>query len=101
MVFGDYKLKEAKIEDKVTVYAISKGWLVRKFKAPGRRSVPDRLFLGPGGVIFFIEFKRPKAKATEAQKSEHMKYRTLGHTVYVIDNIGAGYDAVDKETLKL
>jgi len=94
-----HKLKESTIERKVCDYAANNGWLVYKFVSPGQKFVPDRIFLGDGGRTFFIEFKAPGKKPNGGQLLMHEKMRARGHTVYVIDNIGKGFDAVDKETL--
>ena len=64
------------------------GGIAEKFTSPGRRSVPDRLVTMPGGVIIFVELKRPGAKPTAAQLREHANRRNLGCDVRVIDNMG-------------
>lgn len=60
------------------------GWWNRKFKSPGNRSVPDRIF-GKGGRIFWVEFKATGKKPTELQKEEHDLMRQHGLTVYWTD----------------
>jgi hypothetical protein len=62
--------QESKIEAKVTKYAREKGCYTRKFKSPGNRGVPDRLFMTPTGVVFFIEFKAPGKQPTALQQRE-------------------------------
>jgi hypothetical protein len=96
-----YNLRETKIETKVKEYAEKKGWLVRKYKSPGQRFVPDRIFFGPGGWIFFIEFKAPGKKPNKGQAEEHQKLRDRGFDVFVVDNIGDGYIIVDQYSLGL
>ena len=81
---------EAEIEKKVCEYARSKGLIAYKFTSPNRRSVPDRLFCGPQGLHFFIEFKATGKKPTEKQWREIKRLRGLNHTVYVCDNIEEG-----------
>lgn len=81
---------ESTIERAVCKYAESKGLLQYKFTSPGKRSVPDRMFLTPWGEIFFIEFKRLGEKPTPSQLREHEKLRAHGYDVYVIDNINEG-----------
>ncbi len=86
---------EKQIEVKVCDYAKSKGVLVYKFTSPARAAVPDRMFVRPDGVIFFIEFKRGGQKPTEAQEREH--HRLLGHkvNVFIVDNVDSGKMVID------
>jgi len=60
------------------------GGLCEKFTSPARRSVPDRLITLPGGVIIFVECKRPNGKPTKKQTLDHSKRRSLGCDVRVI-----------------
>ena len=63
------------------------GGIAEKFTSPGRRSVPDRIVSLPGGVIIFVELKRPGAKATELQLRDHDRRRALGCDVRVISTM--------------
>lgn len=85
---------EKHIEKKVKDYARKSGWLVYKFTSPGHRSVPDDIFMKDGDM-FFIEFKAPGKKPTPKQADEAEKIRNNGFNVYIIDNIGEGYNIVD------
>jgi tRNA U54 and U55 pseudouridine synthase Pus10 len=62
------------------------GGIAFKFTSPGRRSVPDRLCLLPGGRVIFVECKAPGKRPTELQAREHARLRSLGFDVRVIDN---------------
>jgi hypothetical protein len=87
---------ESKVEGSVCDYAKKAyGFISYKFTSPARRSVPDRLFIGPGGLHFFIEFKAPGKLPTPKQVREITRLINLGHLVYVIDNIGTGKQLVD------
>ncbi len=88
---------EKQIEQAVCTYAKSKGFLAYKFTSPARRSVPDRLFLGPNGVCFFIEFKARGNLPTSAQEREIFRIRRMGHRVYIIDNVEEGKQAINFE----
>jgi len=82
---------EKVIEKKVCDYAKSLGCLVYKFTSPARRSVPDRLFIMPGGKgVFFIEFKRKGCKPTPAQEVEIAKIRAMRTMVFVVDSVQLG-----------
>lgn len=89
---------EKDIESKVCSYAKARGLVPYKFTSPNRRSVPDRLFLGPGDLCFFIEFKAPGKEPTSAQEREIERISRIGHRVYVIDSIETGKRAINFET---
>lgn len=86
---------EKDIEAKVVAYAKSKGVLVYKFTSPSMRSVPDRMFIAPGGLVFFIEFKRLGQKPTASQEVEIAKIRAQLVSVFVIDNVADGKGQID------
>jgi len=88
------RILEADVEGAGKYYAKSRGFYVRKFSSPAKRSVPDDLFLKMG-VCFFIEFKAPGKKATPSQLREHEKIRAQGFEVYVIDDIEACKRLID------
>jgi Holliday junction resolvase len=73
---------EAQIEAAAVKAAREDGWLVYKFTSPQRRSVPDRIFI-KGGRVVFIEFKRPGGKLTSGQEREIEKLRRHGAEVWV------------------
>jgi len=86
---------EKQIEDVVCRYARDKGVLAYKFTSPNRAAVPDRLFIAPGGRVWFCEFKRTGQKPTAPQEREHDRLRMQGCTVFVIDNVEDGKMMVD------
>lgn len=88
---------EKTIESQVCKYAQTRGWATYKFTSPGRRSVPDRLFLHNRRAIF-VEFKRHGKRPTPSQLREHEFIRWLGFEVVVIDSVGAGKQLVDERT---
>lgn len=101
---------ERDIEEAVRKYAKSKGILAEKFTSPNRKAVPDRMLTGPGGLIFFIEFKATgKAKTVRAdatghelrQWRDHNRRRANGFRVYVCDDIEEGKRIVLTETAHL
>ncbi|EKN5157281.1 VRR-NUC domain-containing protein [Yersinia enterocolitica] len=79
-------IREDSIEDHLVKEVKKAGGIAYKFISPGRRSVPDRLVLLPGGKVIFVECKAPGGKPTTAQLREHNKLRTLGFTVCVLDS---------------
>lgn len=86
---------EAKIERAVCDYAKGKGWLAYKFTSPGKRAVPDRMFLRDGTALF-VEFKAPGKKPTVLQSHEHERLRAAGFWVFVIDNADEGKALFDR-----
>lgn len=97
-------MSEAQVESTVCSYARSKGIWTRKFSSPNNRGEPDRIFVvPPGGVTFFIEFKRPGGVARfpknaheRNQQRKHDKIRKAGGVVYLIDDINAGKNLIDQ-----
>lgn len=90
---------EKQIEKKVCDYAKSHGMIAFKFSSPGRAAVPDRLFVAPGGVMFFIELKAEGKKPTPAQVREISRLRIMGVAVFVVDNVDDGKRIIDQVTL--
>ena len=86
---------EKDIEKRTCEYARSKNCLCYKFTSPSRRSVPDRLFITPHGLTFFVEFKRRGQKPTPAQCVEIDKIKRHGVPVGVIDSMEAGKTLID------
>lgn len=87
---------EKHIEAKVCDYARERGLLVYKFTSPARAAVPDRLFVLPGGRVFFIEFKRKGQRPTPPQTREHARLHAHGVTVCVVDNVLDGLRVIDE-----
>ena len=87
--------KESVIESAVSTYAKNKGFYVRKFKSPGNRGVPDRIFLSPSGVWFTIEFKAPGGKTTALQEREMILIERNNGLCYVVDNVKYGKEIIE------
>lgn len=77
---------ERNVESKSCGRAETRGWFQSKYKSPGRRSSPDRIF-AKHGRVFFVEFKAPGKDATDLQKIKHAEMRAAGLTVYVCDSV--------------
>lgn len=79
---------EKTIENKLRQAVEAAGGLCLKWTCPGRRGVPDRMILMPGGRITFVELKRPGAKVREEglQAFWHERLRQFGFQVEVIDD---------------
>lgn len=89
-------MRESVIETNNCNYAKGRyGALALKFTSPQRKNVPDRIFLFPMNIHFFIEYKATGKKASEGQKREHKRLRDRGHHVYVVDDIDQGRKIID------
>lgn len=75
---------EREIEAKFCAKVKALGGMCEKFTSPGRRSVPDRLVILPGGQVVFVELKRSNQHPTPAQARDHQRRRDLGCDVRVI-----------------
>lgn len=65
---------ERALEDRCVARIEAAGGLALKLQIPGVRGFPDRTCLFPGGMVFFMEFKRPKGGVIS--KQQH-KWRIL------------------------
>lgn len=84
------RVKERDIEKKVCDYARGLGFRVYKFQSPNHASVPDRIFINPDGLVFFIEFKALGKQLTPAQARECHRLGDQGCHVYIIDDVEKG-----------
>lgn len=82
-----YGTKEADVESKAYDYARSRGCWHSKFKSANNRGVPDRIFITPDGVVFFIEFKKPGKTARKQQRLVIDEMRDNNGLVYVTDDL--------------
>lgn len=78
-------VRESKVESRCREYAMGRGWWVSKFTSPGKKAVPDRLFIR-NGVVLFIEFKRPGEQPTVQQAYRHKQMRDAGANVTWVSN---------------
>ena len=59
---GNSKPLEKSIENVLRQAVEAEGGMCLKWVCPGHKGVPDRMVIFPGGVIAFVELKRPGAK---------------------------------------
>jgi len=57
---------EKDLEKKIARWCKDNGYLTYKFSSPSMRGVPDRIIIGPLGVLF-LELKRPGNEPTKLQ----------------------------------
>ena len=86
---------EKEIEAKLVKMIKSHGGLCLKWVCPGWSGVPDRICLLPGGLIYFVELKRPKGgRISELQRWWDQKLTDLGFFVAYV-NTEAGLKTLE------
>jgi len=75
---------ESSLEDLLRIGVEEAGGSCLKLVSPGRRGVPDRIVLMPGGRIVFVEMKAPTGKVKPWQNRCHIALRLLGFRVEVL-----------------
>ncbi|ALX97281.1 nuclease [Serratia fonticola] len=78
--------RESTVENNLVKKVKAAGGTAYKFTSPGRKAVPDRLVLLPGGRVVFVECKAPGELPRADQVREHKRLRALGFKVVVLDS---------------
>ena len=88
---------EKEIQQPVIRYATLRGVPhIRLYFGPGMRvGWPDVLFLIPGGIALFIEFKATGKRPTAKQRLKITLLIGLGFACHVCDNIEEGKKIID------
>ena len=73
---------ERDIERHLREGVIAMGGLCLKLACPGFTGMPDRVILMKGGVIAFVELKRPGQRERQRQCFVQAKLRKLGFRVF-------------------
>jgi hypothetical protein len=79
-------IRESTVENNLVKKVKAAGGTAYKFTSPGRKAVPDRLVLLPGGRVVFVECKAPGELPRADQMREHNRLRALGFKVVVLDS---------------
>ena len=80
-------MRESKIEGYLRTEIKKLGGVALKFTSPGRRGVPDRIVIMPGGRVYFVELKAPKGKLRPAQQRAQGMLREYGCCVWTLYQI--------------
>lgn len=75
-------MAESDIETYLRKKVEASGGKCWKWVSPGRRGVPDRIVIMPGGVVAFVELKAPGKKERHDQVRVQKILRDLGCLVY-------------------
>ncbi len=91
------RMLEKQIQKKVIKYAAEKGvHSIRMYFGPGSQTGwPDVLFLLPGGVPLFIEFKAPGMMPTPKQFIKIKLLQEMNYRVEICDGEELGYKIID------
>lgn len=82
--------RESEVEKELVRRAKALKWDSYKFVSPGRNGVPDRMFVYEGGLVVFLEIKRPGAKPTPLQLYQISLLNAKGVQAGWVDNADDG-----------
>lgn len=85
---------EKELEAKVAKAAKARGMVTYKFSCPSQRGVPDRIIVGPKGVLF-LELKQKGKKPTKLQVHHIEKINMVGGYARWADNLEDAVDFMD------
>lgn len=89
------EIPEANIEKEFVDYAKANYCLAEKLVLLVGRGWPDRTVLCPGGILFFIEFKKKDKPLTKKQIAIRKILKRFGFKYYVCDQIGQAEAILD------
>ena len=75
-------MREQGLEQKIVGIVRSRGGKCLKWVSPGFTGVPDRIVLMKGGVIAFVETKRPGQRERQRQAFVQARLRKMGFPVF-------------------
>lgn len=93
-------MTESTLERRIGVFCKAHGLIYYKFSSPGRRGVPDRMILGPGQKVMFLEVKAPGKKPTKLQLHEMEKLRDNDFIAEWVDNLFDAMELIHDTMLK-
>lgn len=79
---------EKDIEQWLNKKVESLGGLSFKFVSPNNPGVPDRIYILPGGKVFFVELKTEIGKMSNIQKWQRERLQKIGCRFYLVKGMG-------------
>jgi len=86
--------RESKIEDWLNTQIKKLGGKSYKFVSPGNPGVPDRIYLLPGGKVYFVELKRVIGKLSGVQLWQRDQFKQMGATFKTVYGMAQAKDLV-------
>ena len=83
------RTRESAVEKQICDWAKAQGIRTYKFISPGRKGVPDRMFM-KDGIVSFLEVKRPGEKPTPLQYREIQQMLDQDVIAAWCDNVADG-----------
>lgn len=77
-------MRESVLENRLRYKIELIGGKCYKWVSPGKRGVPDRICLMPGGKVYFVEMKAPNGVLSPIQKKRIKELKSLGFIVEVL-----------------
>ncbi len=86
-------MRESALERAIVRYAKATGWYTLKLSSPGKRGVPDRIFMREERVLF-MEIKAPGRKPTVLQEKVLRQLIDAGQVAVWVDNFDAAKEVL-------
>ena len=87
-------MQEKDIEKWMTEQVKRLGGLSLKFVSPGNPGVPDRIYIFPGGKIYFVELKKELGRLSGVQKWQRERFQKMGCQFYVIKGMNSAREFI-------
>lgn len=78
---------EKDVESWLSKKITAMGGMSLKFVSPGNSGVPDRIYIFPGGRIYFAELKREHGRLRSLQKWQRKRFQEMGCRVFVVEGL--------------
>lgn len=87
-------MQEKDIEKWMTEQVRRLGGMSLKFVSPGNPGVPDRIYIFPGGKIYFVELKKELGRLSGVQKWQRERFQKMGCPFHVIKGMNSAREFI-------